>query len=204
MTLRVEGLACGRGGLAVLEGITFTLAPGTALILRGPNGSGKTTLLRCLAGLTPPLAGTIDVAPESTAYASHLDGAKAALTIIENLRFWADLHEQPWNETALDAFDLTALRDRRAGTLSAGQSRRLGLARLAVIGRPVLLLDEPLTSLDTASAKRALAWLREGHLATGGIAVIAAHGPMDLDARELDVALHRAGPTKTASDEAFL
>ena len=200
MTLRVDGLACARGGEAVVAGLSFAVGPGAALILRGPNGAGKTTLLRCLAGLAPPLAGTVTMPEGGAAYASHLDGAKAALSVTENLRFWADLHGRPWDDAILDAFDLNALRDRRAGTLSAGQSRRRGLARLALTGRPVLLLDEPTTALDAASAARFMGWL-SGHLARGGLAVIAAHGPVDLDAPDLDLASFRAAPT---GDEAFL
>lgn len=190
--LRVEGLACARGGVPVLEGVSFEVAPGAALLLRGPNGAGKTTLLRTLAGLSPAAAGTVAMPVGGAAYAGHLDGLKAALTVAENLSFWADLHGRGWDEGMLDAFDLRRLRDRPAGALSAGQARRAGLARLAVVGRPVLLLDEPLTALDASHAAAVLAWLRDSHLARGGLAVIAAHGPVDLDAAELDVATFRA------------
>ena len=184
----------------MIEGLSFAVAPGRALILRGANGAGKTTLLRCLAGLSPPLAGTVAMPDEGAAYASHEGGAKAALSVEENLRFWADLHARPWDASVLDAFDLRALRDRRAGALSAGQARRLGLARLAVVGRPVLLLDEPTTALDAISAARFLGWLRD-HLARGGLAVVAAHGPLDLDAPDLDLSPYRAS---LIADAAFL
>jgi heme exporter protein A len=203
--LRVEGLAVARGGLAVIEGLSFALAPGEALILRGPNGSGKTSLLRVLAGLAPPLAGRIEMAPESAAYASHADGTKAALTVEENLRFWAALYARPFDAAALDDFDLRPLRDRPAGTLSAGQGRRLGLARLAVVARPLLLLDEPTASLDRASVARLAAWLGKRHLARGGAAVIATHLPLGIDAPELDLASFRARDGGSAgSDAAFL
>lgn len=207
MTLSVEGLAVARGGLPVLEGLSFTVGPGQALILRGPNGAGKTTLLRVLAGLAPPLAGRIDMPAESAAFASHADGIKAALSVAENLRFWADLYERPLAEEILDDFDLRALRDRPAGTLSTGQSRRLGLARLAVIGRSILLLDEPTVSLDAASVARFADWLRGRHLAEGGIAVIATHVPLGLEAPELDLSRFRTDPHASAtlgSDAAFL
>ena len=115
MTLRVRDLAVARGGVPVLEGLSFALAPGEAMILRGPNGAGKTTLLRVLAGLAPPLSGRIDMPPDSAAFASHADGIKAALTVTENLRFWADLYARPFNSSVLDEFDLNALRDRPAG-----------------------------------------------------------------------------------------
>ena len=92
MTLEVRDLACARGGIPVLEGVSFTLPPGGALVLRGPNGIGKTTLLRTLAGLQPPLSGTISAPPEAIAYSAHADGLKATLTVTENLAFWAGLH----------------------------------------------------------------------------------------------------------------
>lgn len=207
MTLSVERLAVARGGVPVLDGLSFAVEPGHALILRGPNGAGKTSLLRVLAGLAPPLSGRITVPPESAAYASHADGIKAALTVRENLRFWADLYERPFPVSVLDDFDLQALKDRPAATLSAGQSRRLGLARLGVIGRPVLLLDEPTVSLDAASVARFAGWLREKHLGQGGLAVIATHVPLDLDAPELDLSAYRASARAMAtqgSDAAFL
>ncbi len=205
MTLSVEGLAVARGGVPVLESLSFAVEPGQALILRGPNGAGKTSLLRVLAGLAPPLSGRIELPPESAAYASHADGIKAALTVAENLRFWADLYERPFDEAVLDAFDLRTLRHRPAGTLSAGQSRRLGLARLGVIGRPVLLLDEPTVSLDAASVARFAGWLRDRHLGQGGLAVIATHVPLGLDAPELDLSAYRASAVATqGSDAAFL
>ncbi|WP_210527481.1 heme ABC exporter ATP-binding protein CcmA [Rubellimicrobium arenae] len=206
MTLRVQGLAVARGGVPVLTDLGFTVDPGHALVLRGPNGAGKTTLLRVLAGLAPPLAGRIDLPPESAAYASHADGIKATLSVTENLRFWAALYGRPWADQVLDDFDLRTLKDRPAGTLSAGQSRRLGLARLGVIGRQVLLLDEPTVSLDAASVARFAAWLRERHLGRGGIAVIATHVPLGLDAPELDLAWFRADPAAVShgTDAAFL
>ncbi len=205
MTLRVEGLAVARGGVPVLDGLSFAVEPGAALILRGPNGAGKTTLLRTLAGLAPPLAGRIDIPPESAAYASHADGIKATLSVQENLRFWSDLYGRPWDDAVLDDFDLQPLRHRPAGTLSAGQSRRLGLARLGVIGRSVLLLDEPTVSLDTVSMARFAGWLRDRHLASGGLAVIATHLPMGLDAPELDLSRFRADPrAEQGADAAFL
>ncbi len=195
--LRVENLACARGGLPVLEGVSFTVPSGGALVLRGPNGSGKTTLLRVLAGLAPPLRGRVE-GPEA-AFASHADGIKATLTVEENLRFWAALFGAPWDERALDAFDLRALRARPGGTLSAGQQRRLGLARLAVTARPLLLLDEPTVSLDAASVARLAGWLG-GHLARGGLAVIATHAPLGLDAPEIDLAGHRPAPEADGAD----
>jgi heme exporter protein A len=190
----------------ILDGLSFTVERGQALVLRGPNGAGKTTLLRVLAGLAPPLAGRVEMPPESAAYASHADGIKATLSVRENLRFWADLYARPWHDGVLDDFDLRSLEQRPAATLSAGQSRRLGLARLGVIGRPILLLDEPTVSLDAASVARFAGWLRDRHLAGGGSAVIATHVPLGLDAPDLDLSRFRADATVAGqgSDAAFL
>ena len=203
--LTVTDLTCARGGAAVLSGVSFAVNAGEALVLRGPNGIGKTTLLRTLAGLQPALAGDFAVDPETTAYASHADGVKAALTVTENLAFWAEVHGSDLDEAAFDHFDIADLKDRLAGTLSAGQKRRLGLARLAVVNRPVLLLDEPTVSLDGFSVKMFATFLRDHHLAKGGTAVIATHIDLGLDLPELDLTPYKATGTDTgASDEAFL
>ena len=159
----------------MLAGVTFDVGQGEALILRGPNGVGKTTLLRTLAGLQPALAGTVDYPDGTGAYASHADGIKTALTVAENLAFWAQVYGRDVPDDVYAAFDLNALRDRAAGTLSAGQKRRLGLARLGVIGRRVLFLDEPTVSLDGFSVRMFADWMRDAHLARGGCAVIATH-----------------------------
>ncbi len=187
MLLTVTDLSCARGSAQVLAGVGFSVAAGEALILRGPNGAGKTTLLRTLAGLTPPLAGTIGCAPDAIAYAGHADGLKAQLTVAENLRFWAGAFAAHDITPALDAFDLHPLADRRAGEMSAGQKRRLSLARLLVTGRPVWCLDEPTVSLDVENVAR-FARAVETHLATGGAAVIATHIDLGLpNAHTLDV-----------------
>ncbi|SDE36175.1 heme exporter protein A [Paracoccus isoporae] len=192
--LAVRDLAVARGGMRVAEGISFTLDPGKALILRGPNGIGKTTLLRTIAGLQPPAAGQIETTPDSLAYAAHADGLKSALSVAENLRFWASIFGAQGIDAALSALDLTGLADRPAGTLSAGQKRRLGLARLLVTGRLVWLLDEPTVSLD-ADAVALFGQVIRAHLRTGGAALIASHIDLGLpEAEMLDLTPHRAAP----------
>jgi heme exporter protein A len=206
MKLQVQELAVARGGVTLLEGVGFTLSEGEALVLRGPNGIGKTTLLRSVAGLQPAVAGTISAPPEALAYAAHADGVKAMLSVAENLAFWAAVHGTAGIAAALASMDLEALADRRAANLSAGQKRRLGLARLVLTGRPIWVLDEPTVSLDVASVAMFAAVVRR-HLAGGGAALIATHVDLGLtEARVLDLTPFRAVRSVVASggfDEAF-
>jgi heme exporter protein A len=197
MQLSVTDLSCARGDVQVLSGVSFSLDTGEALILRGPNGAGKTTLLRTLAGLTPPLAGDIKVAPDAIAYAGHADGLKSQLSVRENLAFWAEVFAGGDIQAAVDAFDLTPLLDRRAGDMSAGQKRRLSLARLLVTGRPIWCLDEPTVSLDVENVARFAAAV-EQHLRRGGAAIIATHIDLGLPtARSLDVTPFMARRART-------
>lgn len=193
MSLSVTDLTIARGGVPVLEGLSFELTPGHAMILRGPNGIGKTTLLRTVAGLQPPVAGTVTGAEDQIAYAGHSDGIKPTLTVAENLRFWASVFGAGSIDPALAAYDLDALADRHAGNLSAGQKRRLGLSRLVVTGRPIWVLDEPTVSLDVTAVEMFADAVR-AHLGQGGSALIATHINLGLDGDVLDVGPFRATP----------
>lgn len=183
MQLVAENLVLSRAGRTVVDGLSLRLGAGEALLLRGPNGSGKTTLLRALAGLLAPAAGVmrLDDAPaerergELAHFIGHLDGIKSHLTVGENLAFWAVYLGGGGNPTvALDGFGLAPLADIPAGYLSAGQKRRLALARLVAVRRPLWLLDEPTVSLDTEAVELLVAAIA-AHLAGGGLAVIATH-----------------------------
>ncbi len=163
--------------------------------MTGPNGAGKTTLLRAVAGLIRPEAGKVSLeggeadatVGEQCHFVGHLNAVKPSLTAIENLRFWKDAlggDEQPLAR-ALERFGLGEMADVPGGYLSAGQKRRIGLARLLVAQRPVWLLDEPTVSLDAASVSTFAAIVAE-HLAGGGIAIAATHVPLGIaGAREL-------------------
>ena len=207
--ISVRGLAVSRGGRRAVEGVDFDLAAGEALILRGPNGIGKTTLLRTVAGLQPATEGSIQADPDAIAYAAHADGLKGALSVAENLRFWREVFGGPPIDRAVAAMNLSDLVSRPAAMLSAGQKRRLGLARLLVTGRPVWVLDEPTVSLDAGSVALFADAVR-AHLAQGGAALMATHIELGLpEAPVLDLGPFRADARRPAArapasfDEAF-
>ena len=205
--LHVTNLAVARGGITILSGITFQLAPGQALILRGPNGIGKTTFLRTIAGLQPPVAGRIVYPGDGLAYGGHADAVKTTLTVSENLAFWARIHGTGTPQAAMSALNLTDLAHRPAQSLSAGQRRRLGLARLLLTGRRLWLLDEPTVSLDAGSAALWTDALR-AHLGRGGSALLASHIDLSLpEAATLELRPYRATAANAPAagfDEAFL
>lgn len=199
--LAAENLTVTRGGVPILQGVSFALEPGEVLILRGPNGSGKTTLLRTLAGLQPPPVGRVISEPETLTYGAHADGLKSTLTVEENLRFWASVHGQNDISAAVEGFNLTGLVGRPSANLSAGQKRRLGLARLLVTGRPIWLLDEPTVSLDVPSVGLFADAVR-AHVARGGAALIATHIDLGLDAASFDIGPYKADPAAVADTSA--
>ncbi len=194
-----EGLACERGGRLVFAGVSFAVSAGEAMIVTGRNGAGKSTLLRVIAGLLRAAAGRIELSggddagvAERAHYLGHLDAAKPSLTVAENLQFWARFLGAPADtsiEPALEAVELDSLADLPAAYLSAGQKRRLSIARLLAVKRPLWLLDEPTSALDAQSQGRLATFMRQ-HLAGGGIIVAATHGPVGLDApRELKMGM---------------
>lgn len=182
LRLLARDLDLGRGETVLARRLAFDLGPGEGLLLRGPNGAGKSTLLLTLAGLLPPIAGSVtlpghgpDLGP-ALHYCGHRNAIRPRLTTAETLGFWADLNG-PLGlavPAALERVGLSRMADLDAGYLSAGQGRRLALARLLVTPRPLWLLDEPSAALD-AAGHALLADLIGEHLARGGLAVIATH-----------------------------
>jgi heme exporter protein A len=196
MKLVADNLACERGGRMVFHGLGFSLESGQLALLKGPNGSGKTSLLRLIAGLAEPAAGTLtlegasgDLTPGQRAHlVQHLDAVKAALTVEENLAFWSDFLGGGDVEAALAAFALERLRATPAAYLSAGQRRRLSLSRLALVPRPLWLLDEPSVGLDAASLVRLKSQILT-QLAMGGLVVASSHVDIGVAASvEIDLA----------------
>lgn len=173
----------------VFTDVNFALSSGQLLELRGPNGAGKSSLLRLIAGLGEAVSGRITLSGGSVDlsigqqahYAAHQEAIKSPLTVTENLKFWGDFLGGGDIEAALAAFDLDPLADYPAALLSAGQKRRLSMARLALVPRLLWLLDEPTVGLDAASLDRLTRLLR-GHLTGGGLAVVATHAPLSLEA----------------------
>jgi heme exporter protein A len=191
MRLTASNLACRRGGRDIFADVSFSIGSGEILAIRGRNGAGKSSLLRMVVGLVRIAHGRLaleDGDPELTIgeqahYLGHQDAFKPSLSVRENLQFWteflgggaADLHEP------LAAVGLHTLADLPAAYLSAGQRRRLSIARLIAVKRPIWLLDEPVNALDAAAQESLTAFMR-AHLAGGGLILAATHGPIGLQA----------------------
>jgi heme exporter protein A len=196
--LTVNGLVVERGGRRVLDGLSFSLAPGGLLALTGANGAGKSTLLRALAGLVAVADGRIAALPnaadviENTHYLGHSDAFKGTLSVVENLAFWQAVLQAPGASVPLSSvlarLGLGALADLPAIYLSAGQRRRLALARLLAAPRALWLLDEPTNALD-ADGQALLDELLADHLGVGGLAIVATHAKLARATAEL-----RLGP----------
>ncbi len=195
MQLTAENLSCVRGGREVFRAVSFTLKSGEALLVTGRNGAGKSSLLRMIAGLVRIASGALlleggeaeAAIGEQAHYLGHLDALKPALTVAENLQFWAEFLGPFFGDIApaLRAVDLAPLANLPAAYLSAGQRRRLSIARLIAVPRAIWLLDEPTSALDVASQTR-LAKMMRRHLTSGGMIVAATHGAIGLErAREL-------------------
>jgi len=196
MRLSGRDVRCVRGGREVFSGLDFEASSGEALAVTGPNGSGKTSLLRMIAGLLTITGGSIGLEggeaevtlSEQAHYLGHRDALKPALSVLENLSFWRDfLGGKTFDATeSLAAVELDHAAHLPAAYLSAGQRRRLSIARLLVVGRPVWLLDEPTSALDTAG-QSLFAALMDDHLSRGGLIVVATHAPLGIAARELRI-----------------
>jgi heme exporter protein A len=194
MRLSGRGVRCVRGSREVFSGLDFAIASGEALAVTGPNGSGKTSLLRLIAGLLAMADGSIALEggeaeltlSEQAHYLGHRDALKPALSVLENLSFWQDfLGGEPFDaHKGLAAVGLNHAAHLPAAYLSAGQRRRLSVARLLAVRRPVWLLDEPTSALD-AAGQSLFAGLMQEHLARGGLIIAATHAPLGVQANQL-------------------
>ena len=187
LQLRAQALQCGRSGAALGAPLELAVKPGTALLLRGPNGAGKTTLLLTLAGVVEPASGSFAFAGADADegpvlhFCGHRNAIKPRLSVGENLGFWAQVNGGGGLsvEKALGEVGLGPLAKLDAGYLSAGQGRRLALARLLVAPRPLWLLDEPTAALDR-DGHALVGRLIDAQLDSGGIVVAATHDPIQL------------------------
>lgn len=187
MILSARSLGCRRGGRDIFKDLDFDVASGELLAVTGPNGAGKSSLLRLIAGLLPQETGSLDLYDgdpdrfigEHAHYVGHLDAVKPVLTVSENLTFWARFHGSDSAKVpeALDRLGIGPLASFPASVLSAGQRRRLALARLLVTRRPLWLLDEPTTGLDRDGRQRLFSMISE-HLLRGGLIMAATHADL--------------------------
>jgi heme exporter protein A len=193
-TLNVRNLTVERGGRTLCSDLSFSVGAGGLVLLRGPNGAGKTSLLLALAGVLRPATGEIDYKEQGASMPAaallHLlpvqNGIKGRLTVGENLSFWRAVNGENGEDVgaALMRAGLGGLEDIEAGHLSAGQQRRLALARLLVTRRPIWLLDEPTASLD-AEGEALVSTLIAEHVRAGGLAIVATHHDLAVDPTEI-------------------
>jgi len=214
LALKVDNLSCRRGGRLVLSEVSCQVPDGGALLVRGPNGVGKSTFLRCLAGMVPVQSGSVHLGDvsladrglmqEQIAYAGHLDAVKPALTVQQSVEVWAQiLGDGTGVGAALEYFDLAGIANRPVAQCSAGQKRRLGLARLMVVRRKLWLLDEPTVSLDAVSSDLVAGMIRD-HCAGGGIALVATHIDLDLGEPQVLQMTPPVAPPSGQQPDAFL
>lgn len=193
MELKAQDLTCERGGRIVFRNVSLSLKPGQLMQLTGPNGSGKSSLLRLIAGLNEAQTGSVTLEGggeelslgQQAHYVAHQEPVKSALSVSENLSFWRDFLGGGNVDDALEAFDLSRLASYPAGLLSAGQKRRLALARIVLVPRVLWLLDEPTVGLDTSSLDRFVK-VMAAQLDQGGMIIAATHVPLG---REPDLRL---------------
>lgn len=205
ITLTMTNAGCDRAGAPIVRGVDLVLGPGEAVQLFGPNGSGKTSLLALLAGHVEPAEGTVvwrrgetEAGPapfvDSIFFLGHEASVKPALTAEENLQFWASLYNLKGQNArarirdSIKRLGIERLRTYRAGRLSAGQRRRIDLARALLAQRPVWLLDEPVAALDSEGDRIVSAIIAE-HLEAGGLAVIATHDTLEVTSRRVELSL---------------
>ncbi|MBO6550325.1 MAG: heme ABC exporter ATP-binding protein CcmA [Rhizobiales bacterium] len=194
MALNIEKISLKRGNRLLIKDLSFSLKKGESLLVTGPNGVGKTTLIRSIAGFLDPEKGKISYQSETKTtneedektrrehihYIGHKNGIRTSLTVLENLEFWKSFFGSETNlKEIIKTYFLESLINIPAGYLSAGQKRRLGLARLSIVKRSIWLLDEPTVSLDEMSAN-IVATAASNHLKNGGILVAATHIPLEI------------------------
>jgi len=209
MRVNAVDLGCRRGGREVFAGVSFQLARGEALAVTGRNGAGKSSLLRIIGGFIRPAGGRLWLEggdPELTVaeqahYLGHQDAVKPSLSVAENICFWTaffgvDAHKV---QDALESVGLGAIAALPAAYLSAGQRRRLSIARLLAVKRPIWLLDEPASTLDAGGRDR-LTDFMQSHLAGGGLILAATHGALGLSGVQ-ELSLDRPADARTADTQ---
>jgi heme exporter protein A len=209
MRLTAVDLACRRGGRDVFSGVSFNVGAGELLAVTGRNGAGKSSLLRIVAGLIRPVGGRLWLEggepelsiAEQVHYLGHQDPVKPSLSVLENLQFWAAFFAGAIKvDDALELVGLGAIAALPAGYLSAGQRRRLSIARLIAVKRPIWLLDEPTSTLDAAAQQRVAEFMRT-HLSEGGLVLAATHSALGLSSIQ-ELSLDRSVRSHAHSDVA--